>query len=73
MFYIDTIKERVKKNKKKDAAQEEFFEDAPTTEEHTSFYQMNLSRPLLKVVIIFYDYYSLHVYTYYVLFLLLKC
>jgi ATP-dependent RNA helicase DDX27 len=45
----DTIKERVKKNKKKDDAQEEFFEDAPSTEEHTSFYQMNLSRPLLKV------------------------
>jgi hypothetical protein len=27
----------------------EFFEDAPPVEENSSFHQMNLSRPLLKV------------------------
>lgn len=27
----------------------EFFEDAPPFDENASFYQMNLSRPLLKV------------------------
>lgn len=28
---------------------EEFFEDAPLFDENSSFYQMNLSRPLMKV------------------------
>lgn len=28
---------------------EDFFEDAPPFDENSSFYQMNLSRPLMKV------------------------
>lgn len=53
------IKERgLSKKKKKKALEEaeekaataEFFEDAPVYEENYSFYQMNLSRPLLKAI-----------------------
>lgn len=29
---------------------EEFFEDAPPFEENSSFYQMNISRPLMKAI-----------------------
>lgn len=46
---------RSKRNKKKqkvgdnEEQESEFFEDAPPFDENASFYQMNLSRPLLKV------------------------
>jgi hypothetical protein len=51
------VKEKVrsKRNKKKqkmdnnEDLQSELFEDAPPFDENASFYQMNLSRPLLKV------------------------
>ena len=53
------IKERAvgKKKRKKGLDQlntstvtaEEFFEDAPPFDDNASFYQINLSRPLLKV------------------------
>jgi hypothetical protein len=51
------VKERMrsKRNKKKqkvgdnEEQESEFFEDAPPFDENASFYQMNLSRPLLKV------------------------
>jgi hypothetical protein len=58
-FFSDNIKVkekvRSKRNKKKqkmdnnEDQQSEFFEDAPPFDENASFYQMNLSRPLLKV------------------------
>ena len=53
---------RKRKKKKTDESEEdsnsdeeekqkkEFFEDAPPFQENMSFYQMNLSRPLLKVL-----------------------
>nr|QOS47369.1 DEAD-box DDX27 [Locusta migratoria] len=54
------VKEKKLKGKKKikqeldievdEEAEKEFFEDAPPFEENASFYQMNLSRPLLKAV-----------------------
>jgi hypothetical protein len=54
-FFSDNIKVkekmRSKRNKKKDQ-QTEFFEDAPPFDENASFYQMNLSRPLLKVKLV---------------------
>lgn len=41
---------RKKQNTGDNEVQEsEFFEDAPPFDENASFYQMNLSRPLLKV------------------------
>jgi len=46
---------RSKRTKKKqntgdnEVQESEFFEDAPPFDENASFYQMNLSRPLLKV------------------------
>lgn len=51
------VKEKMisKRNKKKkkvgdtEEQESEFFEDAPPFDENASFYQMNLSRPLLKV------------------------
>lgn len=50
----DKIKLKEKKRKKKSGYDDDikdFFEEAPTsTEEITSFYQMNLSRPLMKAV-----------------------
>lgn len=36
-------------NDDKSEKQEDFFEDAPPFDLNASFYQMNLSRPLLKV------------------------
>lgn len=48
-------KVRSKRAKKKqntgdnEVQESEFFEDAPPFDENASFYQMNLSRPLLKV------------------------
>ncbi|CAB3359323.1 Hypothetical predicted protein [Cloeon dipterum] len=50
-FKNDTIREKAKKiKKKKNEEEENFFEDAPTTEEHSSFYEMKLSRQLLKAI-----------------------
>jgi hypothetical protein len=54
------VKEKVrsKRNKKKQKMennedhQSEFFEDVPPFDESASFYQMNLSRPLLKVKLV---------------------
>jgi ATP-dependent RNA helicase DDX27 len=54
------VKEKVgsKRNKKKQKMddnedhQSEFFEDVPPFDENASFYQMNLSRPLLKVMFV---------------------
>jgi hypothetical protein len=54
------VKEKVrsKRNKKKQQmdnnkdGQSDFFEDAPPFDENASFYQMNLSRPLLKVKLV---------------------
>lgn len=54
----DNIKTKLKKTKKakikadNDATLNEdgFFEDVELPDEHTSFYQMNLSRPLLKAI-----------------------
>lgn len=49
-------KERKKKTKKTVAAaanddnEDGFFEDVELPDDHTSFYQMNLSRPLLKAI-----------------------
>jgi len=50
---------RSKRNKKKQEVgdngdqESQFFEDAPPFDENASFYQMNLSRPLLKVLLEF--------------------
>ncbi|XP_021914153.1 probable ATP-dependent RNA helicase DDX27 isoform X2 [Zootermopsis nevadensis] len=52
------VKEKMisKRNKKKkkvgdtEEQESEFFEDAPPFDENASFYQMNLSRPLLKAI-----------------------
>jgi hypothetical protein len=46
---------RRKKKQKMDNNEDqrpEFFEDAPPFDENASFYQMNLSRPLLKVKLV---------------------
>lgn len=64
-IFSDKLKERErrvgKKNKNKKVEdvkqeactvedEEEYFEDAPPFDENSSFYQMNLSRPLMKVI-----------------------
>ncbi|KAF4524223.1 hypothetical protein B566_EDAN006471 [Ephemera danica] len=46
----DNIRDKEKKVKKKKQADDDFFDDAPPIMEHTSFQQMNLSRPLLKAI-----------------------
>lgn len=65
ILFSDGIKDRQKlvgkRNKKKKETEEnkneitvedaeEFFEDAPPFEENASFYQMNISRPLMKAI-----------------------
>lgn len=65
ILFTDGIKDRQKlvgkRNKKKKETEEnkneitvedeeEFFEDAPPYEENASFYQMNISRPLMKAI-----------------------
>lgn len=62
LFFLDNIKNKEKhigkrKKKKMKTEQnnnenaEDFFEDSPPFDLNASFYQMNLSRPLLKVCI----------------------
>lgn len=51
----DSIKIKDRKGKKRkieevDVATDEFFEDVQPQDENVSFYQMNLSRPLLKAI-----------------------
>jgi ATP-dependent RNA helicase DDX27 len=45
-------KKEVEENKNEITVEdeEEFFEDAPPFEENASFYQMNISRPLMKAI-----------------------
>lgn len=49
---FDNIKTKEKKQKKRKLTEEneEFFEEIATNEEATTFYQMNLSRPLMKAI-----------------------
>lgn len=53
-FIIDIFKTKEKKNRKKKAVNENngetiHFEEYSNSEPYATFYQMNLSRPLLKV------------------------
>uniref|UniRef100_A0A336LVB9 RNA helicase n=2 Tax=Culicoides sonorensis TaxID=179676 RepID=A0A336LVB9_CULSO len=52
----DNLRVKIKKGKAKvdqtieDVIDKDFFEDAPESDDITSFYQMNLSRPLMKAI-----------------------
>lgn len=51
--FLDTFKTKERKGKRKvdkDDKDEIAFEECEDYDPHSSFYQMNLSRPLLKVI-----------------------